>query len=302
MKDNKILITGIAKNCSNFLPNILKNITSLNQIFTELHFLFVENDSTDNTKEILNNFKNETQNVEIINLDGLDFIKQKTKRIEIARNSYLENLKSDQKFNDFDFLLILDLDDININFDFCSILESISFLKNNETHAAVFPNQLKYYYDLWALRHKTLCPDDIFLDLAKIVYKEKSLNDEIIKNSLIKKIAPLEISPSDKIFEVDSAFGGLGIYKMNYVLNNPIPYIGIKIVKFLDNLNKPIYSQAEICEHISFNNGIKSLGGRLFINPSLINNHKCLRVPLLTAFTKFYKNFNNDFLFKIHKT
>jgi hypothetical protein len=58
---------------------------------------------------------------------------------------------------------------------------------------------------------------------------------------------------------------------MEYVLNNPNPYLGskTKIVPLDDGM--PCYAKWQMCEHVHFHAGIKSQGGEMFIYPSLIN-------------------------------
>jgi len=56
---------------------------------------------------------------------------------------------------------------------------------------------------------------------------------------------------------VDSAFGGLGIYKKNLMVQSR--YIGLSS------------NNEEICEHVSFNEKLTHLGYKLYIIPSLIN-------------------------------
>jgi hypothetical protein len=48
----------------------------------------------------------------------------------------------------------------------------------------------------------------------------KDAIDLIILNNQTFKKRVHSFSPSQKPFEVDSAFGGLGIYRMNYILKN----------------------------------------------------------------------------------
>jgi hypothetical protein len=60
--------------------------------------------------------------------------------------------------------------------------------------------------------------------------------------------------------EVDSAFGGFGIYK-RHLLNHG-RYEG------LNQFGNPI------CEHVTFHRDLKLHGARLFVNPKLINTNK----------------------------
>jgi hypothetical protein len=59
--------------------------------------------------------------------------------------------------------------------------------------------------------------------------------------------------------EVESAFGGLAIYKRDTLLKTDSKYMG---------LNK---NQEEVVDHASLHLGIVSNGYKIFINPQLIN-------------------------------
>ena len=61
------------------------------------------------------------------------------------------------------------------------------------------------------------------------------------------------------MISVNSAFGGTGIYKLSSIPYN-CKYKG----------SHP-YGQ-EKCEHVDFNQGIKSNGGKLYINTSFYND------------------------------
>ena len=59
MKKNllgKAVFTGCVRNCEHWLPKVLINIEKYSSYFSKSHFIFIENDSTDNTKEILDEY------------------------------------------------------------------------------------------------------------------------------------------------------------------------------------------------------------------------------------------------------
>ena len=97
------------------------------------------------------------------------------------------------------------------------------------------------------------------------------VTDEEAFNQTFKKRVHT-FSPSERPFEVDSAFGGLGIYRMSYILKNPNPYLGSKIKSLPSQDGVFKVSRRMICEHVHFNKGIKNLGGKLYVWPSLINS------------------------------
>ena len=85
---------------------------------------------------------------------------------------------------------------------------------------------------------------------------ELGLKSKIAKQKALKSRS-FRFPKSLKPFEVDSAFGGLAIYKRD-ALNN-VRYIGIN-----DN-------GSEVCEHVALNKQIKEKGCKIYINPKLIN-------------------------------
>ena len=68
---------------------------------------------------------------------------------------------------------------------------------------------------------------------------------------------------------VDSAFGGLGIYKMPSAIGGA--YRGEREVRITPHDFAEQQITVQLCEHVPFNRRITRNGGRLFIVPSLIN-------------------------------
>ena len=141
----------------------------------------------------------------------------------------------------------------------------IEFLNSDKSIAGVFSNQRGMYYDMWTLRHKTICPVDVWEEILDYKIKNK-VTDEIAYESTLKK-RKFNLDENDSPLEVDSAFGGFGIYKMNYVLKNKNSYVGSKTKKIDENHT----IKWQVCEHVQFNIGIKNIGGKLYILPYLIN-------------------------------
>ena len=53
----KIIFTGAVQNAENYLPAVIMNIENLTKLFSEAAYIFIENDSTDNTKKILKDWR-----------------------------------------------------------------------------------------------------------------------------------------------------------------------------------------------------------------------------------------------------
>lgn len=266
----KIIFAGAVQNNEKYLPSVIQNIENLTKLFSEVGYIFIENDSTDNTKEILKKWGNNKSNFHLVHLDGLNEIPIRTIRLEMVRNAYLETIKHYSGLRDFDYLVILDMDDVGgypINIQEAS--NAIEFLKASSTRAAVFANQKGTYYDMWALRLTSQCPSDVWEDVLNYVIKHNCSDEVAYAETFAKRV--FSIAESLEPIKVDSAFGGLGIYKMEFVLNNPNPYLGYKTKIVPSDNGNLCYAKWQMCEHVHFHAGIKSQGGEMFIYPSLIN-------------------------------
>ena len=266
----KIIFAGAVQNSSKHLPSVLKNLDNISKLASEVGYIFIENDSVDTTKTDLRAWGSNKSNFNLVSLDGLSQIPVRTVRLEIVRNTYLELIKTDSKLRNFDFVVILDMDEVNSHqIDIKNFSNSLSFLHDSNSRAAAFANQQGGYYDLWALRSNELCPVDVWQEVLDYAHAHKVSDEEAFSKTFAKRIVNLE-SYKEPI-EVDSAFGGLGIYKMKFILDNVNPYLGSKI-KVLRNDDEQLQVlRTQICEHVHFHDGIRAQGGSLFIFPSLIN-------------------------------
>ncbi len=260
------IFAGCVRNCERWLPKVLNNIEKYSSYFLKSHFIFIENDSTDNTKKILQKWY-ENKNYSSQSIDGLKKISKRGLRLETARNTYLKIIKNSNYLSKYDYLIVMDFDDASIfEIERKNLLKSIKFLNSDENIAGVFANQRGTYYDMWTLRHKTICPGDVWEEVLDYSIKNK-VSDEIAYENTLKK-RKFSLKENDLPLEVDSAFGGFGIYKINYILKNKKSYVGSK-TKIINNNNQVI--KLQVCEHVQFNFGIKDSGGKLYVLPYLIN-------------------------------
>lgn len=267
--DMRVVFGGVAFNCAIHLEKVLENIKQYASNFKEVAFVFVENDSTDGTKEIFDRWKSSQPNCTILTMDGISSIKQRTVRLEIVRNACLEFIRTDTLLSQYDYIILTDMDDVGsytVSSD--QILESVEFLEASADHAAVFANQEGAYYDLWALRHPVICPKDVWEQMLDKVMiggeSEEVAYQETFKDKIFR--LPRETG----LVEVESAFGGFGVYKRLFAISHGLCYVGskVKIIRCQDGV---VVRRIQTCEHVHFHAGIRKLGGRLFINPKLIN-------------------------------
>jgi hypothetical protein len=155
-----------------------------------------------------------------------------------------------------------------MDLDIKAVTQAIGWMHARADVSAIFPNQIGTYYDLWALRHKIMCPGDVWEDMLDYTLAH-SCDDQAAYDAIFApRVFGLE--PDAPPLEVESAFGGMGIYRLADVLRNPNPYLGDKVKVFRKG-NWCSVARWQQCEHVHFNAGLRQLGGRLYVLPSLIN-------------------------------
>ena len=169
----KIIFAGAIQNAELYLNSIFQNIENLSKFFSEASYIFIENDSTDNTKQLLKDWGYGKPNFHLISLDGLKVVPARTIRLEMIRNAYLETIRYYDELRDFNYLVIMDMDDVGTYLiDAQEVTKAVEFLEASPTRAAIFANQRGTYYDMWALRHSSICPIDIWEDVLDYAIKE----------------------------------------------------------------------------------------------------------------------------------
>jgi glycosyltransferase involved in cell wall biosynthesis len=248
----KILFAGCARNCATSVAASLSTLSKLGKYFYNHEVIIFENDSTDETRETLENARDTQQlPLTIVTQSGLDkILPQRTQRLAHARNTVLETTR--EKYSEFDYLCWADMDGIvNENFSTNGFLSNFSL---DQVWDGVFPVTNTFYYDIWALRHSVLCPEDYHSQMER---SDAALgNDFIVGYHAHMRQSRLQNLPT--WLSVDSAFGGMGIYKISSIAN--ARYQGM-------------IDDTPICEHVPFNTKIVQNGGRLYINPAFTVNY-----------------------------
>jgi glycosyltransferase involved in cell wall biosynthesis len=266
----KAVIAGCARNCATHLPAVLDNIGRAARLFTDVAVILVENDSTDETPRILKEFRYRGKPAEILHAPGLAAaLPRRTERLAHARNLYLDRI-SHSGLSGYDYLLVADLDDVNAEpWDEAALQRAVDFLESNPDHAGAFANQPALYYDMWALRHPELCPGDIWEQVLGCALNDGISDAAAFQATFARRM--FRIPEHASAVEVDSAFGGLGIYRLPMARGRR--YAGGRRFT-LAARQQTITLDGQVCEHVSFNAGVRSQGGRLFILPWLVNNRK----------------------------
>ncbi len=260
MIEKSVVIAGLARNCAEGLRTTLPRLSQFCHTFRKLRFVFVTNDNEDDTEEVLRTWARGRSDVEIIQLDGLKHsAQQRTVRIAAARAAYLSafwrGVAAGEKY---DLLMVADLDGLNANLvsdpDFTKAINSAP-----DGWGAVFANQRGTYYDIWALRHPTWCPGDCWEPVRDAKRRWFGGKAAAAKAKQINITArQIHIDPGELPIEVQSAFGGFGIYRTEFLTG--AQYLGLSPQGGL------------VCEHVSFNEAVRQNGGALYILPALLND------------------------------
>jgi hypothetical protein len=250
----RAVFVGCARDCERHLPAVLRNCERLASVYGRVEFVFVENDSTDKTKALLKAWLAVGRRGRLIELDGLTAQKlMRPERIAVARNAYLDEIRNTE-LREFDHLVTLDMDAVNAGaISLEAFRAAVGFLDGAPETAGVFSSATPVYYDMWALRCDGCCPTDCWSEIAaKPWWMSKRAAG--YKYIYARQIAiPREMAP----IPVSSAFGGLGVYKMTFALQQG--YSGQTV------------DGRMACEHVAFNEAIRQKGGVLYIFPQLQN-------------------------------
>jgi FkbM family methyltransferase len=250
----KAVIVGCARSCAPFLDAVLANVEALGSTYDAFEVIIVENDSADDTLHRLREFARLRANVRLIEANGLEGEHPKrTDRIAVARNLYM-NAVREPGYADCDDLVVLDFDDVNCRrIDLAAFKAARRWLWQNDDRRGVFANSTLFYYDVWALRHPTWSPDDCW---ARVRAAQATMStEEAVRRYVAMRQIP--IAPTMAPILVDSAFGGLGIYRRERALEGT--YLGLDA------------HGEETCEHVAFNATVKGADGVMAVYPALQN-------------------------------
>ena len=251
------LICGCVKNCEFYLDNVFKNIEQIQKLFKKSKIIISFDISNDFTLKKLIELKKKFDIDIIINKDQIT--NSRTVNIERARNKILNKIYN--IYNDFEYFIMIDMDDVSSKPININVLQEILDEKKNNIWDGLFFNNANYY-DFWALSFK---------DFQYSCWHSNNVKKLInLMNSEFKKE-----TNNKEFIECQSAFGGFGIYKTNKFKNcyyrslidltlfNPTT-----INKILTSYNIQYIINPNIydCEHRYFHlNAIRQNNVKLFI-------------------------------------
>ncbi|MBU3635951.1 hypothetical protein ICN35_10825 [Polynucleobacter sp. es-GGE-1] len=253
---SNILLAGPVRNVASIIEDeallLRRSLSDFNEVFT----LIVESDSTDDTISVLEKIKSSEQNFDFVSFGNLSkTYRKRTERIAKARNEVINQVKNNPRYKHIDFIAMADMDGMNPLLSANKIKQCWTV---TEDWDVVTANQVEAYYDVWTLRHPDWSPGDCWAQKDRL--QDLIGEPAAINLAITAKQSPLH--PSLGMIQVDSAFGGFGIYKRSAFLAGQ--YAGLD-----KNGN-------EVSDHVPFHHQLREKNYRIYINCALLN---CSKYP-----------------------
>lgn len=241
-KNSKVAVVSLARNCEKNLQKSIDVITKLQS--ANFKFFIYENNSSDQTKDILISNQNNNQIFISLNNDQTIHLKdrsrERTNNLAKYRNLCLEWVK--KECSDFDYVIVLDLD-ADAGFSIDGIYNSISWLNKIKNSAGMGS------YSLFSRNSDTFKHYDTFAIRKTENNWEKSSEFSVDREEKLFVNYHPKIGSQPVPFY--SCFGGLAVYKTKcFIEGNYDGSIG--------------------CEHVLFHKSLKDNGYDMYLNPSSI--------------------------------
>jgi len=251
LSDSRFVVVGVVRNCAHCLEQEVERLRSAFSGVKRLDFLLIESDSSDQTVQVLRSLQRSTPGFTYLSLGRLaERHPVRTDRIAVCRNAYLHRLNTAHPYVDCDFVVVADLDGVNR----LLTRQAVETCWSRTDWDVCTANQAGPYYDIWALRHGLWSPND-FEDVKQFLRAHRVSRYRAHVSAVLARMITLD--PRQPWVRVDSAFGGLAIYKKEII--EPCLYRGL------------LGNGEPVCEHVPLNQEIAKRGGRIFINPAMIN-------------------------------
>lgn len=262
----KILIVGTVRNLQGSLSREIRVMQRAFTAASNIDFYLVESDSTDSTVSELQELEDKIRNFSWVSLGILSHsLPNRIERLRKCRNEYVSYIRNNILRNQWDYVVVADLDGVNSALSAESVNNLIPYVNRFDIF---LPNQTRGYYDLLALRHEYWMPNNCFQELnwrLQFLNAEKgflgSISHWVAKYRLRSQIIysrMLNIPSSAQPIEVSSGFGGLGVYRSELFRECDYSALGEKSYE---------------CEHVDFNLKLSGKGYRFAIIPNFINSH-----------------------------
>ena len=248
LSNKTVRIVGLARNVqSNLAAEVVRLRRIFNSIYEEVEFFVVESDSSDETLSVLKKLSSEVPDFYYFTYGRLELeLPNRIDRLIHCRNRYVQWLREQSVPAS---VVVVDFDIRNTKLSSNHVRQALSDLDFAD---GIFANQSGRYFDIYALRCAGWSNSDCFVEYRELM---KSMQPKKAKQKVIwSKMR--KIGPKNYPIQVDSAFGGLAIYK-NLVFQN-----------YDYTSNEGITQESE---HVYLHRKLKADGLRLYIHPRLTN-------------------------------
>lgn len=238
MQKHRVVISGIARDNIMDLPIMIRHIEYLGGFFADYRVVIFENDSVDGTTEALLAWSKRNLKVKVISETYANKKRPSIGFLAEIRNKYLDAIKASE-YDEFDIIIPIDMD-MSYGFDMRGVFDSFS----------KFP------------RWGAVCSNGIFTKEGKMYDMFAFRNDEfpdgpneVSSAEYWHKIVPAGFkvySPKSDLVPVSSCFGGMAIYKREF----------IKDCRYDSNRGD--------CEHVLFHKCMGGNGAKMFMNPAQV--------------------------------
>lgn len=249
-RQSQVVIVGAARNVESTLAKQVRVFDRAFASFAKTSYVVVESDSSDRTVAILSELKNSNPDLHFVSLGKLQAeLPLRTQRLVRARNAAIEFCAANPVLSAADYVVVTDWDGVS----FQLTERAVFSCWNHEGWDVATANQPEEYYDVWALRHPTWCPGDCWEECRRL---ERDLGSEVAHQIAVSS-RRIRIPETHGAIEVESAFGGLAIYRSELF--------------FQSRYRNPDSNEGEVCEHVAFHAAMRARGARIIINPALVN-------------------------------
>lgn len=235
--DSKIAFVALARNCEKQLQTSINSIRKI-KCKTSKVFIF-ENDSDDDTKEILIKNKTKHKNIEVKSTTKerpylQDMSTERTKHLSEYRNICLRWVKNNCK--DFDYVVVVDLD-ADLGFSINGIYNTIGWFDSLDNAGGIGSYSLLLNSDVGLVHYDSFASR--LNDWEPNIEKDR-------QRLWFNQLHPLVGSEP---FCLYSCFGGLMVYTKEAFVSG-------------------IYSEKLGCEHVYFHKKLHEKGYKIYLNPS----------------------------------
>jgi hypothetical protein len=264
-----IALCFCVRNCEKYLHKIFNNIELIKSLKHNFYLIFIYDNCQDNTPNILQQYKKNNPNNNIIIRSEKNNSQYRTIRIAKARNLCLSIIFNELK--NIDYHIMIDADNACTKRWNIDIIDKYLNNFDNDDWDCISFNR-SFYYDIWAL---------LFDEFKHHCFGFGNQNKDVLKIMYENIVNKLNNSNTNSI-SVLSAFNGFAIYKTNKFIN--LKYDGLylnfkplisdierenleNILKNKYNIStKCLHNTIECCEHLFYHLNANKIGCKIKIS------------------------------------